>query len=136
MSVPPPSDQPPVLLVEDNASLLRVMTDLLEFEGYTTLPVSNGSEALQLLDRLPARPLLIVSDILMDDMDGCELLQRVRTHSAWPVTPFIFVSGKPEHDVLCPGLDFAPDGYVEKPFTLDQFIEAVRTAIMGGPAPT
>jgi CheY-like chemotaxis protein len=81
----------------------------------------------------PPVPLLIVSDIMMDDMDGCELLRLVRTRSAWPVTPFIFVSGKPTFEELCPELDFLPDGYVEKPFTLAQFMTTVRSAITRAP---
>ncbi|GEM_PF-2276288 len=128
-----PSSSSFILLVEDNPQLLRVMTELLEFEGYATRSASGGIDALALLDATPRQPLLIVSDIMMDDMNGCEFLQRLRTGHAWPTTPLIFVTGKPMAEGICPGFDFLPDGYIEKPFNLTDFMAVIRAVVGSAP---
>jgi CheY-like chemotaxis protein len=117
-----------VLIVEDHADLRRIMKEVLEYEGYQALTATNGLEALRLLETLSNEPAVIMSDIVMDDMDGCQLFQRIRATTRWRDVPFIFVSGKTEVDASCPDLPGPADGFIEKPFTLRTLVDAVAEA--------
>ena len=66
-----------VLLVEDDADIREALTDLLRCEGFDVVAAANGREALRLLDRL-GRPCAVVTDLMMPEMDGYELMQRIR----------------------------------------------------------
>jgi CheY-like chemotaxis protein len=65
-----------ILLVEDDSLLLEVMRNILEAEGYEIYPAANGKRALDIF--VSVKPDLIVSDIMMPEMDGFELLESVR----------------------------------------------------------
>src|SRR5262245_22614694 len=85
-----------ILIVEDDANLLDGIRTILELDHYTVLTADNGLHALQVLRTQPALPELIVSDIMMPQMDGIELLQQVRKESRWVAIPFIFLTAKGE----------------------------------------
>ena len=68
-------DKPLIMIVEDDYALLEGIRELLELTDYRVIPATNGVEALQLLDRY--RPDLIVSDIMMPEMDGYEFHNKV-----------------------------------------------------------
>lgn len=94
------SQQPTLLVVEDDVHLLQGIRDILEIEGYRVLMASSGVEGLETLKSLPTPPDLIISDIMMPRMDGYQFFEAVRANEEWVDIPFVFLTAKGEkHDV-------------------------------------
>jgi two-component system cell cycle sensor histidine kinase/response regulator CckA len=100
-----------ILLVEDDESVRRLIAHGLRSRGFDVIEAANGIEALKALEN--TRVDLLVSDIVMPEMDGPALLQAI--HGRIPV---LFISGYAE----------APGG-LSKPFTLGQLVTAVKRAM-------
>lgn len=118
-----------VIAVEDDATLLKSLQDLLETisEKYAlnVLPAQNGQEALTLLQS--HKPDLIISDILMPNMSGYDLLNIVRQNPDWLNIPFIFLSAKGEPPAKEKAYILGVDEYLTKPYegiTLVRFVES------------
>ena len=115
-----------ILLVEDEEGLRALNARGLASRGYTVLEAGNGVEAIEILERLDGRIDLVVSDVVMPEMDGPTLARELRSRN--PSLKIIFVSGYAE-DAFQKHL---PDGQFEflpKPFTLKQLVEAVKLAL-------
>ncbi|MCP4360579.1 MAG: response regulator [Chloroflexi bacterium] len=120
-----------ILLVEDNRIMLEGLVDLFSLDdiGYdvTILTASNGKIALERMQE--ATPDLIISDIMMPEMDGYEFLQQVRQVPAWRQIPFIFLSAKGgKYDVRTGRLSDA-DRYVTKPFVGRDLLAIIQTQL-------
>jgi two-component system response regulator MprA len=118
-----------VLIVEDHDDLRRIMKEVLEYEGYDSVTATNGREALELLDAMDGIPALIMSDIVMDEMDGCQLFREIRGSARWGSVPFVFVSGKMQVETNCRELPFEADDYIEKPFSLQSLMATVQAIV-------
>jgi putative two-component system response regulator len=116
-----------ILLVEDDALLLDVMRNILEAEGYEILPASNGKQALDFFVNI--KPDLIVSDIMMPEMDGYELLESVRVMPNGVTVPFLFLSARTEREDVSRARLLGVDDYLFKPFDATELINAVRTRL-------
>lgn len=116
-----------VLVVEDDPTVLESISDLLQLSGYSALTASDGLEALQLLDS--AAPEIIVSDIMMPNMDGYEFHDAVRAKTSWSVIPFIFLTAKGEQKDIRQALKMGVDSYITKPFEPEDLIIAVESRI-------
>lgn len=79
-----------ILLVEDDADIREDITEVLELENYEVIVADDGLEAIDLLKQHNVD--IILSDVLMPNMTGYELLAHVRTMDAYQMTPFIFIS--------------------------------------------
>jgi len=99
--------------VDDEPQLLFSVTEFLTRVGYEVTPAESGGEALEHLVDLP--PDLIISDIMMEEMDGYEFQQRVNALTGGGI-PFIFLSAKTELNDRLVGLRGGADDYVTKPF--------------------
>jgi two-component system cell cycle sensor histidine kinase/response regulator CckA len=96
----------------------------LASRGYTVLQAANGVEAIELLDKRGGGIDLVVSDVVMPEMDGPALLKELRRRD--PSIKFIFVSGYAE-DAFAKSLpDGPPPDFLAKPFTLKQLVAAVK----------
>jgi two-component system cell cycle sensor histidine kinase/response regulator CckA len=116
-----------VLLVEDEEGLRVLNARGLASRGYTVLTASNGVEALEELERNEGKVDLVVSDVVMPEMDGPTLLKEMRKTN--PGLKMIFVSGYAEEAFqknLPPGGQFA---FLAKPFTLKQLVEMVKETL-------
>jgi putative two-component system response regulator len=123
-----PAGRPPfLLLVEDNASILDVMRDILETEGYRVACASNGKEALSLFNK--EAPDLIVSDVMMPHLDGFGLLKAVRAHPTGMAVPFLFLSARTEAAATSQARLLGADDYLFKPFDPDELTTAVRAKL-------
>jgi DNA-binding response OmpR family regulator len=111
-----------VLVVEDDADTLKLVTLILSRAGYHVLPVERGAQALVLIAK--NRPDAILLDIMLPDMDGFTVAQKLRT--TMPDTPpilFFSARGSPEDQVTSRVLG---DGFLMKPVRLTTLLEAVR----------
>ncbi|ARQ00820.1 cell cycle histidine kinase CckA [Pseudorhodoplanes sinuspersici] len=118
-----------VLLVEDEEGLRALNARGLASRGYTVLTASNGVEALEELERNEGKVDLVVSDVVMPEMDGPTLLKEMRKTN--PDLKMIFVSGYAE-EAFEKNLPQGPDRqfkFLAKPFTLKQLVEVVKETL-------
>jgi len=112
-----------VLLVEDEEAVRRGGKRMLETRGYTVHEAGSGVEALEIMEELNGEVDIVVSDVVMPEMDGPTLLGELR--KTYPDLKFIFVSGYAE-DAFARNLPAdAKFGFLPKPFSLKQLAEAV-----------
>ena len=119
-----------ILLVEDEEGLRGLNARGLASRGYTVLEAGNGVEALAVLDGRGGEVDLVVSDVVMPEMDGPTLLKEMRSRN--PDVKIIFVSGYAEdafEKSLPEGVQFS---FLAKPFTLKQLVAAVKETIATG----
>ncbi|MEZ0396973.1 MAG: HD domain-containing phosphohydrolase [Anaerolineales bacterium] len=116
-----------ILVVEDDAFLLEVMCNILESEGYEAIPATNGKIALDLF--VAVKPDLVVSDIMMPEMDGFELLEAVRAIPVGITVPFLFLSARTERADLSRARTLGVDDYLFKPFDAPELVNAVRARL-------
>ncbi|MGB6937917.1 MAG: response regulator, partial [Xanthobacteraceae bacterium] len=116
-----------ILLVEDEEGLRQLNARGLASRGYTVLEAGNGVEAIEVLEKSSSQIDLVVSDVVMPEMDGPTLLRELRTRN--PGLKIIFVSGYAE-DAFQKHLP--ADGqfaFLAKPFTLKQLVNAVKETL-------
>ena len=113
-----------LLLVEDEAAVRSSARRLLERNGYTVLEARHGGDALRIADE-SERPIdLVLTDLVMPEMGGRELVERLRAHR--PALKVVFMSGYTEKAIAVDGVMPPHTGFVEKPFTVEQLMRRVR----------
>jgi two-component system, cell cycle sensor histidine kinase and response regulator CckA len=117
-----------ILLVEDEEGLRQLNARGLTSRGYTVLEAGNGVEAIDVLEKSDGQVDLVVSDVVMPEMDGPTLLRELRSRN--PTLKIIFVSGYAEDafqkHLPADGQQFA---FLAKPFTLKQLVNAVKETL-------
>ena len=113
-----------ILLVEDEEGLRALNARGLASRGYTVIQAGNGVEALEELERRGGRIDLVVSDVVMPEMDGPALLKELRKRN--PDIKIIFVSGYAEDAFEKSLPDHKQFNFLPKPFTLKQLVSAVK----------
>ena len=113
-----------LLLVEDEAAVRSSARRLLERQGYHVLEARHGADALRIVEE-SGRPIdLVVTDLVMPEMGGKELAERLRTHR--PGLKVLFMSGYTEKAISSGGVMPPHTGFVEKPFTVEQLMRRLR----------
>lgn len=120
-------DRPLIMVVEDDFALLEGIRELLELTEYRVVAASNGVEALALLNR--HRPDLIVSDIMMPEMDGYEFHKNVRDRVELLTVPFIFLTARGEKVDIRRGKSLGADDYITKPFDDEDLLVAIEAKL-------
>jgi CheY-like chemotaxis protein len=113
-----------ILVVEDNEKNMKLVRDLLQYEGYEILEADTAEEGLRLAgEYLPA---LILMDIGLPGISGFEALKRLRASSATAGIPVIAVTASVMTQDQQKITEAGFDGYQRKPLDIDEFLEAVR----------
>jgi two-component system cell cycle sensor histidine kinase/response regulator CckA len=113
-----------ILLVEDEEGLRGLNARGLASRGYTVLQAANGVEAIEVLGGHAGKVDLVVSDVVMPEMDGPTLLKELRRRD--PAVRVIFVSGYAEEAFEKNLPDEGTYAFLAKPFTLKQLVEKVK----------
>lgn len=121
-----------VLVVDDNPQFRQLVADFLVFAGYRIIPAGDGIEALEILRSADQTPDLIIADVIMENMNGCEFLRVVREQ--WGAIPFIMMSTSAKFELSCPELTFRPDAYITKPFSYEELVLLIKAVLLGGSA--
>jgi two-component system, sensor histidine kinase and response regulator len=116
-----------ILIVEDDLAMSSGIRDVLEMNGYRVQLAENGVEGLKALDAF--RPDLIISDIMMPEMDGFEFLEEVRRHPRWAAVPFIFLTAKGQRPDIRAGKQLGADDYLVKSVDLEDLLVVVRAKL-------
>jgi DNA-binding response OmpR family regulator len=113
-----------ILVVDDEDALRRAVTRRLRAEGYAVVEADHGAAAL---DELEAHAVdVVLSDITMPDMDGVELLRRVR--EAKPDVPVLLMTGEPHLETAVKAIEYGAFEYIAKPFDLTKLCASVARA--------
>ena len=115
-----------VLLADDNADLREYVTDILK-SRYDVMAVTNGREALEAAKSGSYD--LIVSDVMMPEMDGFELLQALRSDAHTAATPVVLLSARAGEESSLEGLMKGADDYIVKPFSAEELLARVHAQI-------
>lgn len=118
-----------ILLVEDEEGLRALNARGLASRGYTVLEAGNGLEAIDLLEKFDGQIDLVVSDVVMPEMDGPTLARELRSRN--PDLKIIFVSGYAEDAFQKHLPDHGQYAFLPKPFTLKQLVAAVKETLAG-----
>ncbi|MCL4248172.1 MAG: response regulator [Anaerolineae bacterium] len=121
--------KPHLLVVEDDTNLLEGVQSVLELEGYFVTTAVNGAYALQWLYAEEGTPDLIISDIMMPQMDGLQFLHEVRKDPRFTAIPFIFLTARGEKSDIHRGKRMGVDDYIVKPFDTDDLLIAVESRL-------
>jgi DNA-binding response OmpR family regulator len=113
------------LLVEDEPSLLKIITKRLKEEGYSVDTAKNGREAENCITS--AEYDCIVLDIMIPIMDGLTLLRKIRNKKI--LTPVLFLTAKDSIEDRVTGLDTGADDYLVKPFSFDELLARIRALL-------
>lgn len=113
-----------ILVVDDEARMVRFIQLNLEHDGFQVISAYNGREALeQVRSQLPN---LVLLDVMMPDLDGFEVLKRIREQSTVPI---IMLTAKGEEDDRVRGLELGADDYITKPFSPRELVSRVRAVL-------
>lgn len=115
---------PTILVVDDELRSLQLMEANLLTEGYVVLKALNGAEALNYV--VEGHPDLILLDVMMPELDGFQVLERLREFSSVPV---IIVSARGNETDRVKGLDLGADDYIVKPFSATEMLARVRAVL-------
>lgn len=113
-----------ILVVDDEAQIVRVLRAALESHGYEVSTARNGLEAITLY--LERQPDLVITDLSMPEMNGVELTREIRQRAS---TPIIVVSVRNQESVKIQALDEGADDYITKPFGIQELLARVRAQL-------
>lgn len=116
-----------ILVVDDDRTLRTVLTRYLENRGYQVDQVSSGADALVACSQDP--PDLVVSDVVMPEMDGLEFCRRLRATPSGQLMPFIFLSGKGELEDRIHGHSIGADDYLTKPVDPRELVAKIESQL-------
>ena len=116
-----------ILVVEDEASIRLNLTLMLKGEGYAVDSAENGRAGIEQAKSFA--PDLIVSDVMMPELDGFGMLEALRADPRFADTPFIFLTALNDRSSMRRGMNLGADDFLNKPFTRDELIEAVNSRL-------
>lgn len=114
-----------ILVVEDDKNLRKLIVTCLEKANYTVFDTKNGEEALELMDRQYVD--LIVTDIMMPEMNGYELIKELRYANY--NTPILIITAKEDIEDKRVGFSLGADDYMVKPINIDELIMRVKSLL-------
>jgi DNA-binding response OmpR family regulator len=114
-----------ILIIEDDAAILRGLKDNLEYESYEVLTAVDGEEGYFLIRE--KKPDLIILDLMLPKMNGYELCRKVRHEGV--TTPILMLTARGEEMDRVLGLDMGADDYVTKPFSVPELLARIRAII-------
>ena len=116
--------KPKILIVEDDPTISNLIRTTLDTQNYQYHTARTGSSAI--LDAVSYTPDVIILDLGLPDMDGVDIIKKVR---GWSNLPIIVVSARSEDQDKVDALDAGADDYLTKPFSVDEFLARVRVAL-------
>ena len=114
-------NKPLVLVVEDDTSVRNLITTTLKTYEYRYLSAQNGASAV--MEALSHNPDIVLLDLGLPDMDGVEIIRKIRS---WSNMPIIVISARTEDSDKIGALDAGADDYLTKPFSVDELLARLR----------
>ncbi len=117
-----------VIVVEDEPYLAKFLKQFLAHEGLDTRIATNRAEIVAEFSR-PPLPNLVLLDVVLPDVDGFDILLKMRQHPVLKSVPVVMLTWKATREAVLKGLAGGADGYITKPFEADVLIKAVKTVL-------
>ena len=114
-----------ILLVEDEATLAIIIRDTLNSQGFQVITAENGERGLQLF--FHERPDVVVADVMMPNMDGLEMVKRIRNKDV--TTPILFLTALSETEDVVRGFEAGANDYLRKPFGMLELIVRIKALV-------
>ena len=115
----PESQMYDILIVEDDAPTLMVLTDFFDIKGISTFGVTTGSKGLEEIQRIT--PKLILLDIILPDISGYEICKKIKSLERFKNTPIFYITAIPESEVSVKLEETGASGFFLKPFNFSNF---------------
>lgn len=116
-----------ILLIEDETSVRENLSDLLEAEGFETITAENGKVGIDLA--LSEIPDLILCDLMMPEIDGYGVLEKLRQEMLTATIPFIFLTAKSTRMDVRQGMNLGADDYLTKPFSRAELLGTINSRL-------
>jgi two-component system, OmpR family, response regulator len=117
--------RPKLLIVEDDPNIVELLSASLRFAGFDVTTATNGGDAVTIAK--DNRPDLVVLDVMLPDLDGFEVIRRMRDGGVR--TPVVFLTARDATDDKIRGLTLGGDDYVTKPFSLEELTARIRAVL-------
>lgn len=121
-----------IMVVDDNPDIITIVKTILEGRGFTVFSASSGPELLNMLP--DHKPDLIILDIMMPEMDGLEVLTRLKGKTETSTIPVILLTAKVQYEDVLGGYKLGADYYITKPFTSTQLVNGINLLLGEGKA--
>ncbi len=108
-----------ILIIEDDAPTIMVLTDFFELKGYTCKGVLSGIKGLEELKR--STPKLIILDVILNDISGYEICNKIKSNENLKEIPVFYITAIPESEIVEKLKETRADGFFLKPFSFSQF---------------
>jgi two-component system alkaline phosphatase synthesis response regulator PhoP len=119
-----------IMVVDDNPDIITIVKTILEGKGFSVFSASSGAELLNMLKG--QKPDLIILDIMMPEMDGLEVLSRLKAMSETATIPVILLTAKVQYEDVLGGYKLGADYYITKPFTSTQLVNGINLLLGEG----
>jgi len=116
-----------ILVVDDDSSILKLVTDLLTEEGFGVISASCGEEGIKKVHQ--SKPNLVILDLRLPDMDGFQICQTLKKDKSVSNIPIIMLTVKSAKSSTVAGLEMGADDYIVKPFNQEELIARVKTVL-------
>jgi len=120
-----------ILIVEDNAVNARMLEVTLQKRGYHTARARTGKEALERLRQDGPEIEMVITDIMMPEMDGLELFAAIKAEPKWQMLPVVIASAAADAERVAKAAELGCHDYILKPIHTAQLLEKVRSIIIG-----
>jgi len=131
LTVPQPAFMPlpdrPILVVDDDAKIVRLVRTYLERDGFSVVTAADGPAALDAIER--HRPALVVLDLMLPELDGRAVIRAVRRDDDAAATPILIVSARGSTLDRIAGLEDGADDYLPKPFSPAELVLRVKSIL-------
>lgn len=117
-------NKPFILVVEDDMAVKNLISTTLETQNYKYHTANTGSQAL--LEAVSQKPDVILLDLGLPDMEGVEIIKKIR---GWSNVPIIVISARSEDNDKVDALDAGADDYLTKPFSIDELLARLRVTL-------
>lgn len=116
-----------ILLIEDDLPLQKKIKMILEMSEYQVVTTDNGTDAIAL--GKSENPDIIISDIMLPDIDGYQVLEKLHQSDESAGIPFIFLTAKADMADLRKGMNLGADDYLTKPFQKEELLKAIEARL-------
>ncbi|GAA0891873.1 hypothetical protein GCM10009122_15520 [Fulvivirga kasyanovii] len=113
-----------ILVIDDTLHLLEEIRDLLQMEGYDVITAYDAFDGMRKIST--TNPDLIITDLLMPEMNGFELITKIRSIDKHQLTPIIVLSAQATKETEQKAREYSADAYIRKPCSADQLISSIE----------
>jgi len=118
---------PHILVIEDEPAVQTLLRKQLSANGYQVTVAQDGLDGLMKLETI--KPDLVISDVMMPNLDGIEFVKAIKAHEGTQRIPVIFLTAKSDPRSMIEGINVGARFYVTKPFQIEDLLSKVRRAL-------